>query len=165
MSADPGDLANLADIVLPPPVSFWPPAIGVWIVAAAALAALMVFAWRAFHRYRADAYLREAVSELDALAAAQRLDEPETIEAVSSVMKRVAIIRHGREHVASLTGAGWARFIARTAPQSAQTDAIENYLASAPAPASSAALTDRNRLCAQAKAWVRGRRARPAAEA
>lgn len=165
MSADPGDLANLADLALPPPVSFWPPAIGVWIVAAAALAGLTVFAWRALRRYRAGAYLREALSELDALAATRPPDDPETIEAVSSIMKRVAIVRHGRSAAASLTGSAWAGFIARTAPQSAQTDAIADYLARAPIRASSVALPDRRLFFAQAKAWVRGQRARLAEEA
>ncbi|CAN7145497.1 DUF4381 domain-containing protein [Bosea sp. LjRoot9] len=164
MSADPGDLANLADLALPPPAPFWPPAIGIWIVAVAALAALTVFAWRALRRYRADAYLREALSELDALAAVQRPDQQEAIEAVSSIMKRVALVRYGREPVASLTGAAWTAFIARTAPRDAQTDAIADCLATSPMPGNTSAPSDRH-FFAQAKAWLRGQRGRTAAEA
>lgn len=110
MSADPGDLANLADIVVPPPVSFWPPAIGVSIVAITAVAALAVFGWRALMRYRADAYLRRAAAEIDTLA------EPSAPDVVSAILKRAAMVGYGRERVASLTGANWTAFLAATAP-------------------------------------------------
>lgn len=111
MSADPGDLANLADLALPPPVSFWPPAIGVWIVAITALAALAIFCWRALIRYRADAYLRRAAAEIDAIA-----DPSSVPDAVSAILKRAAMVGYGRERVASLTGAAWTDFLAASAP-------------------------------------------------
>lgn len=165
MSADPGDLANLADLALPPPVSFWPPAIGIWILAAAASAALLVFSYRALRRYRANAYLREAISELDALSLASGPDEPATAEAVSSILKRVALVRYGRETAAALTGAGWTGFIARTTPQGASTDAIAEHLGRFLAEESPVAPTDHRLLFVQARVWLRGQRARIAAEA
>jgi hypothetical protein len=110
MSADPGDLANLADLALPPPVSFWPPAIGVWIVAIAAFAAFAVFCRHALMRYRADAYLRRAAAEIDALA------EPSAPDVVSAILKRAAMVGYGRERVASLTGTHWTAFLAASAP-------------------------------------------------
>jgi hypothetical protein len=165
MSADPGDLANLADLALPPPVSFWPPAIGSWILAAAGLAALAVFSWRALHRYRADAYLREAIAELDALSSASGTDAPARAAAISSILKRVALVRYGREQVASLTGADWTGFIARTAPQGASTDAIAEHLRRFLDPDSSTTAPEHRLLFAQVRAWLHGQRARIAAEA
>lgn len=165
MSSDPGDLANLVDLALPPAVSFWPPAIGGWIVAAAALAALTVLAVRALRRYRADAYLREAAAELATLATRQPSDEAATTEAVSSIMKRVAIARYGRERVAALTGAAWAAFIAETAAPGAQTDAIGGRLAKSPGAGAPDPTFARNLLFVQAGAWVRNQRRRAAAEA
>lgn len=165
MSSDPGDLANLADLALPPPVSFWPPAIGIWILAAAASAALLVFSCRALRRYRANTYLREAISELDALSLASGTDEPATAEAVSSILKRVAFVRYGRETVAALTGADWTGFIARTAPQGASTDAIAEHLGCFLARESPATPPDHRLLFAQVRVWLRGQRARIAAEA
>ncbi|MCU4179862.1 DUF4381 domain-containing protein [Bosea sp. BH3] len=109
MSSDPGDLANMADLALPPVVSFWPPAPGVWIVGGTALAMLLVAGWKAFSRYRADAYLREARAELG------RLSPEPPIEAISEILKRAAIVAHGRETVASLTGPSWSGFLAGTA--------------------------------------------------
>ena len=40
--ADPADLSNLRDLVLPPQVPLWPPAPGWWIVAAASIAAAAI---------------------------------------------------------------------------------------------------------------------------
>ena len=108
MSGDPGDLANMADLALPPAVSFWPPAPGIWIIGGTVLAMLLVAAWKAIAGYRADAYLREARAELD------RLGPAPPIESVSEILKRAAMVAHGRETVASLTGEAWCRFLAGT---------------------------------------------------
>ncbi|RDJ19681.1 DUF4381 domain-containing protein [Bosea caraganae] len=113
MSADPGDLANLADIVLPPAVPFWPPAAGVWIVGAVAGAMLAVAGRRALRRYRADAYLRLAAKEIDDGLSP---NGDGTDVAISAILKRAAMVAYGRERVASLTGAAWTEFLAASAP-------------------------------------------------
>ncbi|MGO4405605.1 DUF4381 domain-containing protein [Bosea sp. RAF48] len=155
MSADPGDLANLADLALPPAISFWPPAAGVWIVGGAVVAALAVAGWRALRRYRADAYLRRAAAEID--AAAQGGD---AAGAVSAVLKRAAMVAYGRERVASLTGSSWATFLRETAPAGmpldrfvARPDAV--FAANEGAPAQ-----DRAALLAEARAWLQGQHGR-----
>lgn len=162
MSADPGDLANLADLAVPPLPPFWPPAIGIGIAAAAGVAALAVFFWRVLQRYRADAYLREALSELDALAVISDSDEP---AAVSSILKRVALVRYGREPVASLTGPEWTGFIARTAPRGVTTDALAAHLGRTLSREGAATPPERELLFTQARLWLRGQRNRIATKA
>lgn len=157
MSDDPGDLARLADLALPPAVPFWPPAAGIWIVGGAAVAMLAIAGWRALRRYRADAYLRVAAAELDiSLAASPSGIDP--VEAVSAILKRAAMVTYGREQVASLTGPGWASFIAQTAPPGAHTDVLaaglEQLFARPPRTG------DAGILLGQAKAWLRGQRGR-----
>jgi len=154
--SDPGDLSRLADLALPPLVPFWPPAAGVWIVGCAGLAALSVFGWQQWSRYRADAYLRAAAAELDGLAA-----EPVTAEAISAVLKRAALVAHGRERVASLTGRSWSAFLAETAPDSLQIAALTAAIAGAPA----AARPVSGEIIAQARSWLRGQRGRLQTEA
>lgn len=163
MSGDPGDLANLRDLALPAPVSFWPPAIGIWIVAAASLAMLGIVLWLALRRYRALAYRREAIAELGGIAAASGPGDPDAAARVSAVMKRVAMVDYGRERVASLTGKAWLDFLADAAPGS-DTTAIRNALAAsygaeAPDPAAP------HLLVAQATGWVRRHRVPAASEA
>lgn len=159
MSSDPADLANMADLVLPEPILFWPPAAGVWIVGVTAGAMLAVMVWRALRRYRNDAYLRRAAAEIDALA---RGGSGAT-EAVSSVLKRAAIVAYGREEVASLTGSGWAAFIVQTTPTSIRTADLTARLADILAPDGHA--SDISKLVAQAKSWLRDQRGRATKEA
>lgn len=165
MSADPGDLANLADLALPPPASFWPPAAGAWIVAAAASVALVLFGWRALQRYRADAYLRAAAAELDALAAGRTGDRSDIAEAASAILKRAAIVAYGRERVASLTGAAWTGLIAETAPPGVETAPIAAGLAASLDARQTTEAAASEPLIGASKAWLRAQRGRSAAEA
>jgi len=164
MSADPGDLANLADLALPPPPALWPLAIGVWIIVAALAAALAIFVWRALKRHRADAYLRAASAELDRLAGAPPGDAPDHAEAVSAVLKRAAIVAYGRERVAALTGAAWVGFLSDTGPPGESSRAMAGLAARrADQPGDPAAAA--GQLIAGARAWLRLQRGRAATEA
>ena len=151
MTADPGDLANLRDLAMPAPVSFWPPAVGVWILAAGLCALLAVALWRAVRRYRASAYRRAAVAELGAIAAGA----PGAAEKVSAILKRVAMVDYGRPRVASLTGAAWADFITANGGTDAAVigQALTGAFDARRAPDPSA----HQRLVAAATRWVRGR--------
>lgn len=151
MSADPGDLANLADLALPPAISFWPPAAGVWIVAGAAVTALGVAGWRSWRRYRADAYLRCALTELSPASSPEQ---------VSSVLKRAAMIAYGRERVASLTGAGWAAFIRETAPAGQPMDRLAACLGGMLATGGPTSEYEGASPSAEAGIWLRGQRGR-----
>lgn len=155
MSADPGDLANLADLVLPPAIAFWPPAAGVWILGGAAAAALSVAGWRALQRYRADAYLRRAAAEVEAAA---RNGNGEV--AVSAVLKRAAMVAYGRERVASLSGDGWAAFIRETAPAGAARDRLAAGLGALFSDGGPGSAADPAVLTADARTWLRGQRGR-----
>lgn len=148
MSGDPGSLANLADLVLPPAISFWPPAAGVWIVGGAAAMGLAVTGWRRWQRYRADAYLRRAHAELG---------EASSVEQISSVLKRAAMVAYGRERVASLTGAGWSAFLRETATAGKPVDGLAARLDGLFAPGAAA---DPASLSAEAGIWLRGLRGR-----
>lgn len=159
MSGDPGDLAKLADLALPPAVSFWPPAAGVWIVGGAAVAMLAIAGWRALRRHRADAYLRAAAAELDASLPAGA-SETATAEIVSTVLKRAAMVAYGRERVAALTGSGWASFIAQTAPPGTRTDVLAASLEQLFAGLGSTDAGKAGILVGQAKAWLAGQRGR-----
>ena len=152
MSSDPGDLANLRDIALPDPISFWPPAAGTSIVAIAVAASLLILLWQAIQRYRALAYRREAIAELAAIGA----DESGVTERVSAILKRVAMVDYGRTRVASLTGKAWADFIAETGPEAGATrqSLMDVYIAHKPSEPS-----EQQRLIEQAIRWVRIHRA------
>ncbi|MBI2740455.1 MAG: DUF4381 domain-containing protein [Rhodospirillales bacterium] len=116
--ADPADLSNLRDLALPPEVSLWPPAPGWWIVAAAGVAAMAILSVATLARYRANAYRREALRQLDIV-------EP---VGISTVLKRAALAAWPREQVAALTGAAWLAFLDRTGRTTAFTGGAGRHI-------------------------------------
>jgi hypothetical protein len=102
--SDPSDLSNLRDIVVPPAVSFWPPAPGWWVLGAACVIAVGFVIAVAVRHWQRNAYRREA---LRALEKADGCD-------ISAILKRAALAAFPRERVASLNGAAWLAFLDRT---------------------------------------------------
>jgi hypothetical protein len=153
MTADPADLANLRDIVLPVPVSFWPPAPGWWIVGATLLAALLILLAKALARYRQNAYRREALRELDAIGPART---PVAAQRISAVLKRAALAAFPRSEIARLSGASWLGFLDRTGRTDAFSKGPAHML---PAFALGAVPTaDGEAILQEAQRWVRRHR-------
>ncbi|WP_018259655.1 DUF4381 domain-containing protein [Methylobacterium sp. WSM2598] len=152
MNADPGSLENLRDLAVPAPVAFWPPGPGAWIVLTGLAAMLALLLRDLRRRHRANAYRRAALAELDATAASPRPDA-RSIERVSEVMKRAALVAFPREQVARLSGANWADFLAGSGGGKLDAPAMRRLLSQAygahgPEPA------EVRRLIEQARIWV-----------
>ncbi|MEM6673733.1 MAG: DUF4381 domain-containing protein [Planctomycetota bacterium] len=96
-------LDRLHDIALPVPVPWWPPAVGWWFVLGALLLALAWFGAAAFARWRANAYRRAALRELESAADAL---------AVAEVVRRTALASAPRETIAARTGDAWVDWLA-----------------------------------------------------
>lgn len=165
MSADPADLANLRDLAVPPAVSWWLPAPGWWVLAAASLMAGTIVLLRMVARYRADAYRRAALRDLTAFERiAGTLADPVFAGHVFEVLKRVALVAYPRDTVAALSGPAWLAFLDRSAATtdfSGETGRAALNAAFCGAPQ----LTDAQRrsLVAAAGAWVRNHRPAPTA--
>lgn len=101
----------LRDIHLPPPVSWWPPAPGWWLLAALLLV-LLVLAVRAWRRWRRrPAPRRAALAELARLRAEEglRADPQALVGSLSALLRRTAMSYLGRDAAASLQGEAWAQ--------------------------------------------------------
>ena len=109
MTSDPASLQNLHDIVVPPPVPWWPPAPGWYLVMAIALGLAVVVAARAVIRYRRNAYRRAALAELQVLAL-----DGDALPRIAALLKRTALAAYPREHVASLAGQPWLTWLGDT---------------------------------------------------
>lgn len=110
-TADPP--AQLRDIHLPEPVSWWPPAPGWWIVALVTLAALILALYLVRRYLRRTRYRRLAIRELEILMAREK-DNRALLEKISALLRRVAIHAYGRQEVAPLSGTAWLAFLDRT---------------------------------------------------
>jgi hypothetical protein len=162
MADDPGDLANLHDIVLPSPIPYWPPAPGVWILAAGGAGIAAIIIWRAAARYRANAYRRASAAELDGIEASLERGSFAAADAVTAILvllKRTALAAFPRDAVASLSGPAWSAFLTETVGQSFDRVLIDRLLSQAYDGMRAPGLSDARALVAQARIWVRSHRA------
>ena len=102
----------LRDIHLPEPVSWWPPALGWWILAGAllvvALLVLLFLVW--YRRGRLDRAARSALAQV--FADHRRHGDPQRLlRELSVVLRRIALSYFPRTEVASLSGDAWLDFL------------------------------------------------------
>ena len=107
MNDEATSLDRLHELVLPPPVPWWPPAPGWYALLAIIALAIMAWAVPRWFRWRANAYRRTALRELNSA---------HTIPAISEVLRRAALCIAPRSTVAALTGAKWPEWLAETSP-------------------------------------------------
>jgi hypothetical protein len=100
-------MANLTEIGLPDPVPWWPPAPGWYVVAGLLVLGLLWQAWRLLHRWQANAYRREALSELRDIEASG----VDALVRLPALLKRSALSAYPRAAVASLSGDAWLGFL------------------------------------------------------
>ena len=91
-------LNRLNDLVVPPPVPWWPLALGWNVLLVAALLISLALLYRAFKYWKANAYRRAALQELEALHSPAE---------IASLLRRTALAIAPREIVANKTGAAW----------------------------------------------------------
>ncbi len=105
---------QLRDIHLPAEPGWWPPAPGWWVVAALVLV-LVVWASRiALRRYRLHRQRQRLLARLDALARPDGTLTPDAVAEISTLLRRLALMRYPRQRVAALTGREWLRFLDQT---------------------------------------------------
>jgi hypothetical protein len=115
MNDDPASLDRLHDLVVPPPVPWWPPTTG-WVIVLVALGlavglAVVAMLLKALMKWQADRYRREALD---------LLEDPATRPSEwPALLKRTALAVWPREEVAQLTGKEWLAFLDRTAGMNA----------------------------------------------
>lgn len=125
-------LAQLADIHLPEPVSFWPPAPGWWVLAVLLIVAAIWLVRRARvvgaqRRVKAQA-LREFDACYQNYSNSNDIDiqslKLRYVNEANSVLKRVALVHFTDSGVAGLGGLEWVDFIRKNGDSSLLTDSI-----------------------------------------
>ncbi len=128
-------LAQLADIHLPEPVSFWPPAPGWWVLGVL----LLVLAGVGIHYLIQASHRRKiglaALAELDRCYEkyASADGDPDElrlryVNEFNSVLRRVALVHFPHANVASLGGAAWVDFIQEKGDSKRLDEDIANAL-------------------------------------
>lgn len=112
VTSDPTSLQRLHDIIVPPPIPWWPPAPGwLWLLALVALLLLALLV-RGLVRWQKNRYRREALAELKRLLT--QGDSASALAGMSELLKRTAVTAFPRGEVARLTGPEWFAFLDRT---------------------------------------------------
>jgi len=112
MDADP--LAQLRDVHVPPDLSWWPPAIGWWIVMLAILAMLAWMLWQLRGRHQRRAPLRAAQRLLQELIAEQsqgHISDADFVHQSNELLKRVLVRAYGHTEYAPLAGTAWLQVL------------------------------------------------------
>lgn len=107
MNSDQTSLDRLHDLVLPAEVSWWPLAPGWYVVLVLVMLAACWYAWRAWAHWRANAYRRDALRELQSIG---------DVGGAAELLRRTALARVPRPVIAGLTGSAWLDWLAAQAP-------------------------------------------------
>lgn len=161
-------LAQLADIHLPEPVSFWPPAPGWWLLALLLLIGIAYLAYRLQQARIRRKIVAFAMAELDkcyqSLASSTETDanlrQLRYVNEVNSVLRRVALVHYPQANVASLAGQAWVDFIRQKGDSSLLDDDIAKALSHGRF--QTRCEVDVEALHALAQAWVKSLYTRPA---
>jgi hypothetical protein len=114
--ADVDPLAQLKDIHLPEPISWWPLAPGWYVLLALILIAITCLAYRLYKRHRYALAKKRALVLLNSYQKdyEKEPNAPVTSARISELLRRVALVYYPREQVASLHGETWLCFLNQT---------------------------------------------------
>ena len=109
-------LVNLKDIHLPPPVSFWPPAPGWWILAVLLISSFFIGGVWFYRQHKKRKPKTEALRLLKDLQILylNSQDEVASLRGLSNLLRRTALTFHEKDVVASLQGSSWLEFLDKT---------------------------------------------------
>lgn len=148
-------LAGLIDIPLPQEASLWPQTwpLRIAIVLIVALAVWGI--WRFVHRYRANRYRREALSELDRMRQTPDAAPDRLAAQLSLLVRRTALAVFPRETVAPLTGTAWLAFLDRSYGGEEFSRGVGRWLVSAPYQQTAPGRDELNALRSLVDRWIR----------
>ena len=143
------DLTPLKDLHIMAQPSWWPLAWGWWIIIAGLI--FVILCWMIIRRWWHNRPVIYAQNELKKIATLST--DLDFLHALSNLLKRVAILKFGREKIAPLTEEKWQDFLVKTAhdvftKQQAKQIAFSTYLAKL------ANRIDRNLFVLQARKWI-----------
>lgn len=158
------EISNLNPIFIPEPVPFEPVTIGWYILASVFLLLTIFIIYRLINRWRKNTYRRLAINELNQITPSlQQADtRRQTLQQISTLVKRVAMKSYSRSSVASLYGSDWINFLSeknkRTKIHSSTIKIITEEIYRSPDSKKNISQEELNVFASDVKMWIGGHR-------
>lgn len=151
---NPDLMAQLRDIHTAPPVPWWPPAPGWWVVALLGLAVLVWFGRQLLARYRVHQRRQQMLGWVDHLNATvdPHKDPQAYLATLNRVFKVVALRAFPEQQCAGMAGHEWTNFLQQNLNAKQSGEAL-SVLASGPY--SPAPQFDSDSISELARAWIK----------
>ncbi|HEC57942.1 hypothetical protein LCGC14_2067370 [marine sediment metagenome] len=147
----------LRDIHLPEAVSWWPPAIGWWLLLV--LIPLVIFGiWWFYKRLTRNTALKSAKRLLISIKNNPDSNDLQKLQHLSSWLRRVTMSVAPKQHNAGLTGKAWLAYLDNSVKGSPFSDGIGQCLADVQFRQSAPADLDINALIALCESWLKGQK-------
>lgn len=127
----PMESLPLRDIHLPDPIGWWPLAPGWWGLLALLISLIGILVY-VIRRRRRVTPIKQALAELAQLEADGEMTAVQKVQALSILMKRVALSFRSREEVAGLAGQDWLKLLDQLFDSDQYTQGAGRYLAESP---------------------------------
>ena len=104
---------ELRDIHLPADPSFWPLALGWWVMLIVISIIVFLLMWRIIRRRQLqfDGSVPQALARLEWLSKQDKMPDKQMIRQLSRLMRRTSMSLYGRDTVAGLAGSAWLQFL------------------------------------------------------
>ncbi|MBE6456297.1 MAG: DUF4381 domain-containing protein [Alphaproteobacteria bacterium] len=145
------DLSGLKDIHLPEQPTFFPPAIGWWIVL---FFLLVVFLGGLFGYYKYYTSPKQYALRLLRQIMMQKISDIDILIDLGKLLKRIALIVFPRSEVASLSGQEWADFLFKTGNHSFSRKQTELISQAAYLPKQKAIAIHKEKLYTATRDWI-----------
>lgn len=158
------EISNLNPIFIPEPVLFESVTIGWYILASVFLLLALFIIYRLINKWRKNTYRRLAIDELNQIIPSlhQADTRRQTLQQISTLVKRVAIKSYSRSSVASLYGRDWINFLSeknkRTKIHSSTNKILAEEIYRSPDSIKNISQEELNVFASDVKMWIGGHR-------
>ncbi|MDO7596499.1 MAG: DUF4381 domain-containing protein [Pseudomonadota bacterium] len=147
----------LRDIHLPEAISWWPPAMGWWLLLV--LIPLLVFgAWWLYKRLTRNTTVKSAKRLLATIKEEPNTDDLQKLQQLSTWLRRVSISLAPRQKSAGLTGRAWLTYLDNGVDGSPFSEGIGQCLAEVQFRQSAPDELDINGLITLCETWLKGQK-------
>lgn len=143
----------LKDIHLPEAITWWPLAIGWWLLMAVTIAAL-VGSYYLYKRLTRKTASKQAKAVLLSIKQRASSDVLQTIKALSACLRRVAISVDSREKTAGLVGNAWLEYLDESMDDTPFKSGVGRLLVDAPYQPLMTEQVDINELITLCETWM-----------